>query len=119
MYFTSEERHAIVKMANAMINADGKADPKEVLYSIAALKKFGVSFEDIKDSDNLNPVKAVNIISKMSYEQKKVVTAFLGTIMVVDEDINESEHRYWAFVSECCNLPTMNIGEAVEIMNNI
>jgi hypothetical protein len=55
----------------------------------------------------------------MNAEEKRYVTAFLGTLICVDGDIQDSEMKLWSLVSALCDLPTMNIMEAVNIMANL
>ena len=52
----------------------------------------------------------------MTYEQKKYVAAYLGTLMASDKDINDKELALWRLLSKLCGLPSMNITDAVEYM---
>ncbi|MGN0006806.1 MAG: hypothetical protein ACI35T_01775 [Alistipes sp.] len=91
MYFTKQEKQSIVKVANMMINADGKTDITEVLLENSIFQRLKISQTDITSSDTMKPYDAINIITWMSVEQKRVVMAFLGCLMIIDGNTAESE----------------------------
>ena len=120
MTFKRTEMIAIMSMANAMIMADGRIDDAETSVISAEMLKFGIPLEDFKEiytrGMNMEPDIAVDIVSKMTYEQKKYVAAYLGTLMASDKDIDDKELALWRLLSTLCGLPTMNITDAVEYM---
>ena len=92
MTFTSLEFTAIAKMAKTMALADGVIQDQEILITIREFARFGVSSEQVKvlldNADEMEPVVAIAIISKMTEEAKRYVAAFLGAIIAIDGDIN-------------------------------
>ena len=120
MTFKRTELIAIMSMANAMIMADGRIDDAETSVISVEMLKFGIPLEDFKEiytrGMNMEPDIAVDIVSKMTYEQKKYVAAYLGTLMASDKDINDKELALWRLLSKLCGLPSMNITDAVEYM---
>ena len=54
----------------------------------------------------------------MDEEKKRYVAALLGTILIIDGDVDDDELKLWRFTSEICSLPTMSIGEAVLYLDN-
>lgn len=118
MKFNKVELTAIMSMVNAMIMADGKIDDTETSVIFMESLKFGIPLEDIKEiyakGIEMDAGYSVEIVSKMTYEQKKYVAAYLGTIMAIDGDINDKEMALWRLLSTLCSLPTMNIAEAIK-----
>ena len=120
MTFTSIEFTAIAKMAKTMALADGVIQDQEILITIREFARFGVSSEQVKvlldNADEMEPVVAIAIISKMTEEEKRYVAAFLGAIIAIDGDINQEELKIWRIVSTFCELPTMSIADAISYM---
>ncbi len=123
MIFTNQEMAAILKMAQVIANADGKVAREEMSLMALELARFGVSTEKgkliLSISHNLEASEAVAIISRMNPEEKKYVTAYLGTMICVDGNIDNKELLLWAGISEICNLPQMSIKDAIEHMKNL
>ena len=123
MIFTNQELSAIFRMATVMASADGNISNEETTLMAIELMRFGVSEEKsqiiMKEGLNLSPAEACIIISKMTNEEKRYVTAYLGTMICADGKIEDSEMRAWGLISKICNLPTMNLGEAIEILKKL
>ncbi len=62
--------------------------------------------------------EALALIATMNDAQKRYVTAYLGTLMAINGDIDDKEMALWTLVSTICKLPTMTIGEAIDYMAN-
>ena len=123
MTFNGKELIAIIKMAKAMVKADGKIEPSELSVMAVELARFGVPENQLKTllkaSDNMETSQALVLINEMDEERKKYVAAYLGVIMVSDGDVNEQELILWNLVSTLCSLPEMNITEAINNMKNL
>ncbi|MBQ8153267.1 MAG: tellurite resistance protein TerB [Prevotella sp.] len=121
MTFTSIEMSAIAKLALAMAAADGNVEKSELSYIALELARFGVKNADpiLKGAGEMDPTIALSIVSKMSFDEKKYVTAYLGTLMAVNGDIDDKELSLWRLTSTLCGLPSMNIQEAIEHIKNI
>ena len=50
----------------------------------------------------------------MATEEKDFISAFLGSLIVVDGHIDDKEMTLWKFISTICGFPTMNIQTAIE-----
>lgn len=120
MTFNKVEMTAIMSMVHAMIVADGKVADEEISVISAEMIKFGIPLTDFKElflkGRDMEPSIAVEIVSKMTYEQKKYVAAYLGNIMAVDNDIDGREIALWKLLSQLCNLPSMTVAEAIKYM---
>lgn len=123
MIFTNQELSAILRLAHAMANADGKITEEETKMIVLELSRFGVDQTKAKllaeIGDKMTYPEACQIISRMTNEEKRYVTAYLGTMICIDGDINDSEMKLWSLITALCDLPEMNIAEAIQIMANL
>ena len=123
MIFTNQELAAILRLAHAMANADGKITNEETQMIVLEMKRFGVDVNNARliaeIGDKMPYGECCQIVSNMTAEEKKYVTAFLGTLICADGDVDDSEMKLWSLISTLCDLPTMNIFEAVKIMANL
>lgn len=120
MQFTQSELIAIAKMALDISKADGLRHQKETDAIMSELRRFGVAFEDcstiLVHALNLSFDAAVRTVSSFSPEEKKYVAAYLGALICVDENVTESEMRLWQTISNRCDLPSMSLYDATQIM---
>ncbi len=123
MIFTNQELAAILRLAHAMANADGKITNEETQMIVLEMKRFGVGLNNAQliaeIGDKMSYGECCQMVSNMTAEEKKYVTAFLGTLICADGDVDDSEMKLWSLISTLCDLPTMNIFEAVKIMANL
>ena len=123
MKLSGESLAAIVKMAKVMAAADGVIKEEEVEAIAMELLRFGVPQDKtnaiLEMSNLMEPSRAARIISELGYEERRYVAAFLGKVMAIDGDIDDNELAFWKLVSTICNLPSMNINEALEIMQEL
>lgn len=122
MKYTGLELSAIVKLATAMILADGKVEESESTALAMEILKFGVNQDDLKSiiatAQTLDYGYAIAIVAAMDLEQKKYVTGFLAIIMASDGDIAPSEVNTWQLISTLAQLPTMTVLEAIAYWTN-
>ena len=121
--FERNELIAIVKLANAMIAADGKVEDNEMSSWVMEMERLGVDRDDFPglftESENLSFIDALTTVSGFDEERKKYVGAFLGALMIVDGNIDDDEVKLWQLTSTYCNLPTMTVAEALEYMADL
>lgn len=122
MKYTGIELSAIVKLANAMIMADGKVANEEIAAMSIELAKFGVDENAAKSiigaADAMEYGHAVAVVAAMNLEQKKYVTGYLAFIMTADGEIAATEVSMWQLLSTLAQLPTMTVAEALLFWNN-
>ncbi len=110
-----------MSMVHAMMIADGKLEDEETSLISSEMIKFGVPLEDFKDiftkGQNMEPSVAADIVTKMTYPQKKYVAAYLGALMAIDSDIDNREMALWRLISQICGLPSMTVADAVKYMS--
>lgn len=123
MIFNGQELVAIIKMAKAMVMADGKIEPSEIAVMTREFMRFGVPQNQVdlllKASDNIEASQAVALVAGMDEERKKYVASYLGVIMAADGDIDDNELELWTLISTLCGLPTMNVLDAINNMKNL
>ena len=122
MKYKGIELSAIVKLANAMIMADGKVANEEIAAMSIELAKFGVDENAAKSiigaADAMEYGHAVAVVAAMNLEQKKYVTGYLAFIMAADGEIAATEVSMWQLLSTLAQLPTMTVAEALLFWNN-
>lgn len=119
MYFTTREKQAIQRMAVAMIAADGKVAIEEVIVNKIFNDKFGITSSDIDASSSMDLQTAISIVKNMTESERRMVCAYLGTILASDKDIDKNEMLLWSLLTSQCDFPEMSIVEAAKIMSNI
>ena len=123
LQFTGKELAAIIYLAMNMIMADGRVDEKEKKALALEMVRFGVQGDQLAKltamGQAMDTVEIVSIISNLKSDEKKYVAALLGTLMAIDGDIDDTEMKLWQLTSTLCNLPTMNIKQALETIRDL
>ena len=122
LHFSKNEMVAILKVAVAMASADGEIHENETAMMAKECLRFGIvdineAHQLIKDSQEMDPGKAIAEIATMNDSQKKYVCAYLGTMMAIDGDIDDKEMSLWKLISTLCKLPTMSAADAIKYMS--
>lgn len=123
MYFTNNELTAITRMALFISKADGNQHQKETDAIVCELQRFGIPHEAspiiIVNALRMSFKEAAQIILTIDTVRKKYITAFLGILACVDGVIDKTEMDMWSQISIECNLPTMTLQEAYQIMKSL
>lgn len=119
LLFNQEEKSAVYKVAKMMAEADGVVLHEEIRSIEEEMPKFGVTPDEydnlIVSGEKMTAIDAFVILHAMDEKKKKMVSSFLGYFLSVDQDIDDSELALWTFIVKVCNLPKMNVRQAVEI----
>lgn len=119
LLFNQEEKSAVYKVAKMMAEADGVVLHEEIRSIEEEMPKFGVTPDEydnlIVSGEKMAAIDAFVILHAMDEKKKKMVSSFLGYFLSVDQDIDDSELALWTFIVKVCNLPKMNVRQAVEI----
>lgn len=117
--FTKDEVLAIYKMAKMMAEADGVVlhkELEEISYEIQKIGLDEIKYEEIiVAGEKMASIEALNIAFKMDEAKKKFLSVFLGYLIAVDDDVDDSELALWTFIIKVANLPKMNIRQAVDL----
>ena len=89
-----------------------------MLFSALVIQKLNLTKTDFADAQNLQNDETLAVISRMNGEQKRVVCAFLGCLMAVDGNIDNTEQALLNLMTSLCGLPIMSVEEALETMKN-
>lgn len=120
--FSHKEMAAVIKVAKMMAAADGKLHEAEAAMIAKEAMRFGIARGAmealLEQSDALDATEALTIISNFNNAEKRYVSAYLGTMMAVDGNIDDKEVELWQFVSLICGLPSMNVHDAISYMSN-
>jgi hypothetical protein len=119
--FDYQQKVAIYKVAEMMINADEQVMFEERLMLENGFKALGLSnleFLGIKEeASNFEYSSCLQLLSALDALQKKFVASFLGAIISSDGDIDDRELELWRELSFQCGFPIMSNRQAIEIFN--
>ena len=119
--FNREELAAVLKMVNAMIAVDGKIEDVETSLLGREMVRLKVNESEFNIAYNrsgeMKYGEALRTISMFDWPRKKYLSAFLGTIIAIDGELNTDEIKLWNYTAELCELPCLSLEEATEIMN--
>ena len=122
LHFYKDELTAIFRIALSMVLADGKVTELEMGGLRSEQNRFGIRGNQIDkllaDAKAMPASNAISIISMLTSEEKRYVTAFLGALMAID-GVDPAEMQLWILTSDLCGLPTMSINEAQTIMSEL
>ena len=122
LHFYKDELTAIFRIALSMVLADGKVTELEMGGLRSELNRFGIRGNQIDkllaDAKAMPASNAISIISMLTSEEMRYVTAFLGALMAID-GVDPAEMQLWVLTSDLCGLPTMSINEAQTIMSEL
>ncbi len=122
MTFTDRELSAIIYIAHSMAKADGQISAEEsqmLFYELNRFIDINKARHLFEMADTFTSADPISIISAMTFIQKKYVAAYLGTMMLADGKIDDTEMALWRLVSTLCQLPTMSVQEAVKFMQEL
>ena len=122
LLFNQQEKYAVYKVAKMMAEADGVVLHEEIKSIEEEMPKFGVTPDEydsiIVSGEKMEAIDAFVIIHAMDDKKKKMISSFLGYLLSVDQDIDDAELALWTFMVKVCNLPKMNVRQAVEIFKS-
>lgn len=121
--FSKDEIVAVYKAAYLMIIADGKVMAEEIEIVDEAMHKLGIwdlfILEDIKNlAKEITEEECYGQLAFLDKEQKRFVSAMLGTISSSDGDIDDSELELWRKICSNSDLPKMNNRQAIAIFQS-
>ena len=122
MQFNKRELAAILNVANAMAEIDGKVDPIEMDVIYSQMTRLGIEHEELLALTetailNMDPHIAMDIIANMSSVQKQYVQAILVVIMASDGEIHEREMIMLRMLTMVCGLPPINANDIKNTLN--
>lgn len=120
--FTKQQLLAIAKLGFLISASDGNISQDErqcIAAELLQISSGSFTNEHIHECMSFPNELAEAIIRSLPDIQKMYVTAFLITIMSVDYNLDIGERLMLRILSEKCNLPSMSVSEANNIMINL
>lgn len=102
--FTYKDKIAIVKVLTEIQHADNIVHDNEIEYMNEVITSFSLDGNYQSDVDNLMTLQALSIIRELSVTQKEIVAKMMGTMIVVDKDINYNEVKLYNAFCESCDI---------------
>lgn len=114
--FTYKEKIAIVKVLTEILQADNVVHDNEIEYMNEVVESFNLDSNYQSDLDKMMTIQALSIIRDFSVAQKEKVSKMMGTMIVVDRDINYNEVKLYNTFCETCDISKdFNVNDYPEI----
>ena len=91
-------------MLTEILNADTIVRDSEVRYIKEVEKDLNLSIDYKQDLDQLKTLQALSIIRGLPLEYKSQIAKMMGTMIVVDKEINYNEVRLYHTFCESCDI---------------
>ena len=101
---TYNEKIAVVKVLNEILNADSIVHENEVQYMNEVIRDFGLEGKYEDDVKSLMTLQALATIRELDVELKEMVAKMMGKMIVIDNDINYNEVKLYNAFCESCNI---------------
>ena len=98
------EKISIIKVLTEILNADTIVRESEVRYIEEVENDLNLSIEYKQDLDQLKTLQALSIIRRLPLEYKSQIAKMMGTMIVVDKEINYNEVRLYHTFCESCDI---------------
>ena len=102
--FTREEAMAIMSVVGGASPADMDVDRRELNFINNLKDLFDITETEKARFMSMRMDEAGNIISRMSYDKKRLVSSLLTTMVFADGRVHPLEERYLQFVASKCGL---------------
>ena len=98
------EKISIIKVLTEILNADTIVRDSEVRYIEEVENDLNLSIDYKQDLDQLKTLQALSIIRGLPLEYKSRIAKMMGTMIVVDKEINYNEVRLYHTFCESCDI---------------
>ena len=98
------EKISIIKVLTEILNADTIVRDSEVRYIKEVENDLNLSIDYKQDLDQLKTLQALSIIRGLPLEYKSRIAKMMGTMIVVDKEINYNEVRLYHTFCESCDI---------------
>ncbi|MBQ3071252.1 MAG: hypothetical protein IJD12_06160 [Tidjanibacter sp.] len=103
LFFTSEEKAAIMRLAMAMVSIDGEIAKKETALCVLVSTNLEMDDSELELSEALDFAQATYIVSNMTKDEKTFVCSFIAKIITTDGVRHPAELKLWNLMSAMCN----------------
>lgn len=101
---TYNEKIAVLKILSDIVNADNVVCEKEIGYLNEVARSFDLIDNYKKEVDSLETPQALSIIRELPMDVKEKIIKLMGKMIVIDEDINYNEVKFYNTVCETCKI---------------
>jgi uncharacterized tellurite resistance protein B-like protein len=98
------EKISIIKVLTEILNADTIVRDSEVRYIKEVENDLNLYMDYKQDLDQLKTLQALSIIRGLPLEYKSQIAKMMGTMIVVDKEINYNEVRLYHTFCESCDI---------------
>ena len=117
--FTSREKAAIANVADGMAKIDGKVLKEEFAVIMATFLKLGISDDDLELAKTMEPTEALSIIRSMTVTEKRLISAILTSIAIVDNQLADNEAKLLTLLNFQTGIPILSGNEAISILTSL
>lgn len=109
---------AIIHVDMKMAAKDGYfvRDEKDVVIGIVSY--LDADENEVMSAKDMSDYEAERIISAMSLNMKRFVSATLGSLCMIDGEADYRESAYYSNLCVRCGLPHLGPSQALEILSN-
>lgn len=100
--FSYNTKIAILRVLTEIINADNVVHEKEIEYIDELVNQFSLDESYKTEMNNMVTLQALNTLSRLDPLQKEQVAAMMGTMIVIDKNINYNEVKLYNTICESC-----------------
>lgn len=96
MYFTREEKLAVLHALNQILIADGEVTENETAIMKTFLSNFGCSLSDLIEARDMDATRIVNVVRGMNREQKEFFKGAVANMALsegADQDLDNRVQR--------------------------
>ncbi len=117
MDFKNYEKQAILRLLAGISLADGNVNVAEDKLFRIFMLKLGITNSDIIASKDMSNSKACSIAKGLSLNQKRLISALLASIILVDGKVEESEFIALTAICAKCDIPVLDPNEVTAILD--
>ena len=117
--FTSREKAAIANVAKGMAEIDGKVLKEEFAVVMATFIKLRIRDDEFELAKTMEPTEALSIIRSMTVAEKRLVSAILTSIAIVDNQLADDEAKLLTLLNFQTGIPILSGNEAIGILTSL
>ena len=101
---THEAKIAIIKILTEILSADNIVRDSELKYRDDVAESFMLEHGYEEEVESYDIQQALEVVKALSDEQKSAIAQKMGTMIVIDKDINYNEVKLYNDYCSICNI---------------
>ncbi len=102
LFFTREEKAAIMRLAMEMVGIDNDVDKRETALCLLISANLCMDEYELDLAETLDFAPSTHIVSNMTKEEKTFVCSFIAKIVAADGNRHPAELKLWNLISSMC-----------------